>query len=233
MGLALTIEHLEVFYGQFQALFDIHLSVEEGQTVAIIGANGAGKTTLLRTICGSLKSASGTIRFREQLISNQPAYTLAAQGIVMVPEGRKLFPSLSVEENLNIGSYSGRTGYWTLEKIYQTFPVLQERKHHRATQLSGGQQQMVAIGRALMANPTLLLMDELSLGLAPIVVNELYEVIRQVSKQGTTVILVEQDVNRGLKEASYVYCLLEGKLSLSGVPQELQQEAISRAYFGV
>lgn len=229
----LTIENLEVFYGQFQALFGVSLEVSQGQTVAIIGANGAGKTTLLRTICGSLRPTRGMIHFSGEVISGQAAHVLSRKGIALVPEGRKLFPSLSVEENLKIGAFSGRKGYWTLQTIYQLFPILKERARYGGTDLSGGQQQMVAIGRALMSNPGLLLLDEISLGLAPIVVKELYEVVNKITDQGTTVILVEQDVSRGLKAADYVYCLLEGKVSLSAPPTALNTEQVSRAYFGV
>jgi branched-chain amino acid transport system ATP-binding protein len=229
----LVIQDLNVFYGQFQALSGVSLEVDEGKTVAIIGANGAGKTTLLRTICGTLKASKGSIHYRREAISKQSAYLLSRKGIALVPEGRKLFPSLSVEENLKVGAYSERKGPWTLERIYQIFPILKERAHYGATDLSGGQQQMVAIGRALMSNPDLLLMDEISLGLAPIVVKELYGVVRTISDEGTTVILVEQDVSRGMKEADYVYCLLEGKVSLSGPPTEISSQDVSRAYFGV
>lgn len=233
MSRVLTVEHIASFYGQFQALFDISLAVEQGQTIAIIGANGAGKSTLMKAICGAHPPASGSILYRGQPITRRAAYALVKDGISMVPEGRKIFPSLTVEENLRIGAYSGRKGMWTLPRIYELFPILQERAKNGGTDLSGGQQQMVAIGRALMSNPDLLLMDEVSLGLAPIVVSEIYEVVRKIAAMGTTILLVEQDVNRGLKEASYVYCLLEGRVSLEGKPADLNRDAISRAYFGV
>lgn len=229
----LTVDNLEVFYGEFQALFGVSLEVAQGETVAIIGANGAGKTTLLRAICGVLTPKRGQITYKGQIISGQPAYLLNQNGIVMVPEGRKIFPSLSVEENLKIGAFNKRPGVWNLAKIYGLFPILKERARHGGTDMSGGQQQMLAIGRALMSNPDLILMDEISLGLAPIIVKTLYEVVEQISRAGTTVILVEQDVSRGLKSAHHVYCLLEGKVSLTGRPADINQEQVSRAYFGV
>jgi branched-chain amino acid transport system ATP-binding protein len=229
----LTVENIEVFYGEFQALFGVSLEVEKGETVAIIGANGAGKTTLLRSICGVLAPARGQISYKGQVIAGRPAYALNQIGIVMVPEGRKIFPSLSVEENLKIGAYNNRLGLWDLNKVYDLFPILKERAKNGGTEMSGGQQQMLAIGRALMSNPDLILMDEISLGLAPIIVRALYEVVDRIAEAGTTVILVEQDVSRGLNSADHVYCLLEGKVSLAGQPTEMSQEQVSRAYFGV
>lgn len=229
----LTVENIEVFYGEFQALFGVSLEVEKGETIAIIGANGAGKTTLLRSICGVLTPARGQITYKGQVISGRPAYVLNQSGIVMVPEGRKIFPSLSVEENLKIGAYNNRPGLWDLNKVYDLFPILKERAKSGGTEMSGGQQQMLAIGRALMSNPELILMDEISLGLAPIIVKTLYEVVERISQVGTTVILVEQDVSRGLNSADHVYCLLEGKVSLAGQPARISLEQVSRAYFGV
>jgi branched-chain amino acid transport system ATP-binding protein len=233
----LTISNLNVCYGQFQALFDVSLEVAQGAIVTIIGANGAGKTTLLRTICGVLSPRSGEIRYSNGgdavSIAGKSASTLAQAGIALVPEGRKIFPSLSVEENLLVGAYSKRKGNWTVSEVYKLFPILKEKSKHAGTALSGGQQQMLAIGRALMSNPDLILMDEISLGLAPIVVKELYAVVQQIVLQGTTVIIVEQDVNRALQIASHAYCLLEGKVSLHGEPNALSKEAISRAYFGM
>jgi branched-chain amino acid transport system ATP-binding protein len=230
---ALVIENVEVFYGEFQALFGVSLEIEQGETIAIIGANGAGKTTLMRASCGMLTPKSGRIVYKDEVISGQSPYALARKGIVMVPEGRKIFPSLTVEENLKIGAYSQRKGTWDLNKVYALFPILKEKARVGGIDLSGGQQQMLAIGRALMSNPDLLLMDEISLGLAPIVVNELYGVVQQISQSGTTVILVEQDVSRGMKAANHVYCLLEGKVSLAGKPDDIDLQAVSRAYFGV
>jgi len=230
---ALAVSNVEVFYGEFQALFGVSLEVNAGETVAIIGANGAGKTTLLRAIAGMLAPARGQITYRGDPIIGQPAYALARRGIAMVPEGRKIFPSLTVEENLTIGAYTRRAGRWTLDAIYDLFPPLKERARLPGTTLSGGQQQMLAIGRALMSNPDLILMDEISLGLAPLVVKELYRIVRLIAEAGASLILVEQDVSRSLQAADRVYCLLEGKVSLQGKPSELSHEAISKAYFGM
>jgi len=229
----LTVDSIAVFYDEFQALFDVSIEVNQGETIAIVGANGAGKSTLMRSIAGALAPTSGSIHYAGSNITGQPAYALNKLGIALVPEGRKIFPSLSVEENLTIGGYTQRKGQWTLEAVYKLFPILQERRHISGTDLSGGQQQMVAIGRSLMSNPALILLDELSLGLAPIVVNDIYRTVRQIAEAGTTIILVEQDVNRGLQEADRVYCLLEGKVSLSGQSSKLSQGAISKAYFGI
>ena len=229
----LNVEQIETFYGEFQALFGVSITVDEGETVAIVGANGAGKSTLMRSIAGVLAPASGTITYRGQVISGKPAFELNKLGIVMVPEGRKIFPSLTVEENLKIGAYAKRKGQWSLDAVYKLFPILKERRRHGGTDMSGGQQQMLSIGRALMSNPELILMDEISLGLAPIIVKELYEVVRQISASGTTVLLVEQDVSRGLSEADHVYCLLEGKVSLAGKTSEIDLKQVSKAYFGV
>jgi branched-chain amino acid transport system ATP-binding protein len=233
MSAALAVDNVEVFYGEFQALFGVSLDVQQGETVAIIGANGAGKTTLMRTICGILTPKTGRIVYKDEVISGQSPYVLTRKGIAMVPEERKIFPSLTVEENLKIGAYSGRKGQWNLNRVYALFPVLKDRARYGGTDLSGGQQQMLAIGRALMSNPDLLLMDEISLGLAPIVVRELYDVVGQITQAGTTVILVEQDVSQGMKAANRVYCLLEGKVSLTGKRGDIGLQDVSRAYFGV
>lgn len=232
MGM-LVVDSIEVFYGEFQALFGVSLEVAEGETVAIIGANGAGKTTLLRTIAGVLRPRSGQVRYRGTRIDGRPAYAVTRLGIAMVPEGRKIFPSLSVRENLLIGRQSGRKGPWTLERVFNLFPVLRERADFPGIDLSGGQQQMLAIGRALMSNPDLILMDEISLGLAPVIVRELYETVQEITRTGTTVVIVEQDVTRSLQVADRVYCLLEGEVSLSGRPADVSREQISLAYFGV
>ncbi len=229
----LVVEDIQVFYNEFQALFGVSLEVSAGETVAILGANGAGKTTLLNTIAGVLTPRQGKVIYRGAPVSGSPAYRLCRRGISMVPEGRRIFPSLTVEENLEVGAYSGRRGPWQRDAIYNLFPILRDRARVPGTELSGGEQQMLAIGRALMSNPDLILMDEISLGLAPLVVQELYKVVRAVAEAGTTVILVEQDVTRGLKAANRVYCLLEGRVSLEGRPAELGADQISQAYFGV
>jgi branched-chain amino acid transport system ATP-binding protein len=229
----LTVENIEVFYGEFQALFGVSLMVEAGQTVAIIGANGAGKTTLLRAISGVLPPQRGVISYAGERIDGKAAYSIARMGIAMVPEGRKIFPSLSVRENLLVGAQAGRKGSWQLDSVFDLFPILRERADFPGIDLSGGQQQMLAIGRALMSNPAVILMDEISLGLAPLIVKELYGTVQAIANAGTTVLLVEQDVSRSTQVADMVYCLLEGQVSLSGRPAELDSAQISRAYFGV
>ncbi|MBO9343007.1 MAG: ABC transporter ATP-binding protein [Roseiflexus sp.] len=229
----LVVDAIETFYGEFQALFGVSIEVAEGETVAIIGANGAGKTTLLRTIAGVLRPRSGRVIYRGMRIDGHPAHAIVRRGISMVPEGRKIFPSLSVRDNLLIGQQSRRKGPWNLERVFTLFPVLRDRARFSGIDLSGGQQQMLAIGRALMSNPDLVLMDEISLGLAPVIVRELYDTVQEITRTGTTVIIVEQDVTRSLQVADRVYCLLEGAISLSGRPAELSREQISRAYFGV
>ena len=229
----LKVDQLSAFYGDFQALFGIDLEVAEGETVALIGANGAGKSTLLRTLTGLLKAPGEAIKFAGTAIGGLPAHDIVKRGIAMVPEGRRLFPSLSVEENLLMGGKAGRPGPWTLQRMYRVFPVLQERRRNPGTALSGGQQQMVAIGRALMANPKLLLCDELSLGLAPVVIKDIYDTLPQIRGEGTALIVVEQDINQALQVADRIYCLQEGHVSLTGKPDELNREQIAAAYFGV
>jgi branched-chain amino acid transport system ATP-binding protein len=229
----LQVNGIDVYYGDFQALFGVSLRVEAGQVVAAIGANGAGKSTLLRSIAGLMHPRRGDITFDGSLSGHAPAFDVVKRGIALVPEGRRLFPSLSVEENLKIGAQSGRPGPWSLERIYRLFPVLAERKALPATALSGGQQQMAAIGRALMSNPRLLLCDEISLGLAPIIVRDIYAQLPAIVGDGMSLIIVEQDIAQALKAASQVYCLQEGRIALQGPAQTLTRDAISAAYFGV
>jgi branched-chain amino acid transport system ATP-binding protein len=229
----LEIDAIDAFYGDFQALFGVSLKVEAGQVVAVIGANGAGKSTLLRTISGLMHPRHGAIVFDGEPIGGAPAYAVVKRGIALVPEGRRLFPSLTVEENLKIGGQSRRQGPWTLERIYDLFPVLAERRHLPAPALSGGQQQMAAIARALMANPRLLLCDEISLGLAPIIVRDIYAQLPAIVAEGQSLIIVEQDIVQALQAAAHVYCLQEGRIALQGKASELTREAISAAYFGV
>ena len=229
----LAIDAIDAFYGDFQALFGVSLAVELGQVVAVIGANGAGKSTLLRTIAGLMAPRRGEILFDGARTAGQPAFAMVRRGIAMVPEGRRLFPSLSVEENLLIGGQSKRPGPWTLERVYALFPPLAERRHLPAPALSGGQQQMAAIARALMANPRLLLCDEISLGLAPIVVRDIYARLPQIVAEGLSLVIVEQDIVQALRAASQVYCLQEGRVALQGKAKELTRESISAAYFGV
>jgi branched-chain amino acid transport system ATP-binding protein len=228
----LEVTALNAFYGDFQALFGVSLKVAPGEVVAVIGANGAGKSTLLKCIAGAIRSRRDAILFDGAPIGAEPAHAVVARGIALVPEGRRLFPSLSVEENLRIGGQLGRPGPWNLSRIYELFPVLAERRHLPSTSLSGGQQQMVAIGRALMSNPRLLLCDEISLGLAPIVIREVYARLPQIVAEGSALIIVEQDIVQALKAANHVYCLQEGRVALTGTAGSLTREAISAAYFG-
>ena len=232
MSPLLEVRGLDAWYGDFQALFGVELTVGHEETIAVIGANGAGKSTLLKAVCGQLGAPAEAILFESDPIGGRPAFDVARRGIAMVPEGRLLFPSLSVEENLLMGACTDRTGEWDLERVYALFPVLGERRSSPGTMLSGGQQQMAAIGRALMANPKLLLCDELSLGLAPVVVRDLYAALPAVKAGGATVVIVEQDVAQALAAADRVYCLQEGRIRLSGRPAELGRERITRAYFG-
>jgi len=228
----LDVRELDAFYGDFQALFGVSLHVAPGEVVAVIGANGAGKSTLLNCIAGAIRSRRDAILFDGEPIGDQAAHAVVGRGIALVPEGRRLFASLSVEENLLIGGQVGRVGPWNLARIYDLFPVLAERRQVPSTSLSGGQQQMVAIGRALMSNPKLLLCDEISLGLAPIVVREVYARLPSIVAEGSSLIIVEQDIVQALKAASHVYCLQEGRVALTGSAGTLTREAISAAYFG-
>lgn len=229
----LSIKGLDARYGQFQALFGIDLDVAEGETVSIIGANGAGKSTLLRTICGVLPPAAGSVSFDGTSLGVTSPHARLAKGISMVPEGRRIFPSLSVDENLEVGAYSGRKGYWTKARIYEAFPLLRPLAQRSGARLSGGEQQTVAIGRALMSNPRLLLLDEVSLGLAPVVVKQVYAAIPVIREQGTTLLIVEQDINQALAVADRFACLLEGRTSLTGAAATANREQITEAYFGL
>jgi len=229
----LSVRGLSAFYGSFQALFDGALEAGAGETVSVIGANGAGKTTVLRTIAGVLPVPASAVRFDGAPVGGRPAHELVDRGIVLVPEGRRIFPSLTVEENLLVGGYRGRSGRWTLGRVYELFPVLAERRRQPGTNLSGGEQQMLAIGRGLMANPRLLLVDEISLGLAPLVVQSLYRVLRTIAGEGTTTLVVDQNVSQILPLAQRVYCLRKGTVSLEGRPAELTRARIAAAYFGV
>jgi branched-chain amino acid transport system ATP-binding protein len=224
---------LTAFYGDFQALYGIDMRVEAGETVAIIGANGAGKSTFLKSIAGLIATPPGSITFDGEGIGHRDAADIMRRGIALVPEGRRLFPSLSVEENLLIGQY-GRAvaGPWSLATIYDLFPILRERRHASSSVLSGGEQQIAAIGRALMSNPRLLLCDEISLGLAPRVIRDIYMALPRIKASGASVILVEQDIVQALQVASRVYCFQEGRLSLAGRPDELTIDQIRSAYFG-
>lgn len=229
----LETRNLTANYGDFRALFGVDISIAPGQIAAIIGANGAGKTTLMRSISGVLPNAPDQVVFKGEPIGGLSADQVMQRGIAMVPEGRKLFPSLSVEENLLIGADQRQaSGPWNLKTVYDLFPILKERRSRPGTALSGGQQQMVAIGRAIMSNPDLLLFDEISLGLAPIVIKEIYAAMPKILREGTCAIVVEQDIGQATKIASYVYCMIEGRISLEGAPGDLSRDAIHDAYFG-
>jgi branched-chain amino acid transport system ATP-binding protein len=225
---------LEVFYGDFQALFGVDVVINAGETVAIIGANGAGKSSFLNALSGLAGCKSEQILLDGQPVGGTAPFDMVKRGIALVPEGRKLFPSLTVEENLLMGAHgkSVERG-WDLAAIYAMFPILQERRQQMATTLSGGQQQMVAIGRGLMSNPRVLLCDEISLGLSPAVVRDVYIAIEAIKARDTTVLIVEQDLSAALKAADRVYCFMEGRVSLQGKPGELSKQAIQNAYFGV
>ena len=234
MSSALLSTHgLTAHYGDFQALYGIDLQLNEGELLAIIGANGAGKSTCLRSLAGLMPTQAEQIVFDGLPMGDRPVHQVLQSGIALVPEGRRLFPSLSVEENLLVGAHARRSGPWNLERVYRLFPVLQERRDTPATTLSGGQQQMVAIGRALMSNPRVLLCDELSLGLAPIVVRDIYAGLPMIREEGVAVVIVEQDIGQALLVADRVICFLEGRVALAGEPSTLTREQISQAYFGV
>jgi branched-chain amino acid transport system ATP-binding protein len=228
----LAISNLDAFYGDFQALFGVSLELRAGEILAAVGANGAGKSTLLRCIVGLNGSEANAIRFRGEPIGAMPANLVVQRGIALVPEGRRLFPSLSVEENIMIGGRTKRPGPWAIDAVYRLFPALRDRRNAPPKSLSGGQQQMVAIARALMSNPDLILLDELSLGLAPVVIRDIYKTLPAIVAEGTSAILVEQDITRALATADRVICLQEGRVRLSGKPANLSRAEISAAYFG-
>jgi branched-chain amino acid transport system ATP-binding protein len=226
-------KNLTAFYGDFQALFGVDLVLHPGETIAVIGANGAGKSTLMRSIAGVLRNQPDAIRHKNEPIGALAAPDVMARGIALVPEGRRLFPSLTVEENLLVGRHGRKVdGPWSLETIYELFPILKERRRNPSTALSGGQQQMVAIGRALMSNPEVLLCDELSLGLAPVVIKDIYAAFPRIRETGAAIVIVEQDIAQALKVADRVYCMMEGRVTLEGRPADLDRTDIHAAYFG-
>ncbi len=227
------VRDLVVHHGQLRALDAVSLQVFPGEVYAIIGANGAGKSTLLRTIAGLHHPTAGTVVFDGQDVTRLRPELRARQGIVMVPEGRRLFGSLSVEENLQVGASYARQGPWTIERVYELFDWMRERRAQRTAQLSGGEQQAVAIGRALVANPRVLLLDELSLGLAPVVVQRIYGMLPQILGTGVTVLLVEQDVSQAMRVASHIHCMLEGRSTLEGRPADVTADQVEAAYFGL
>jgi branched-chain amino acid transport system ATP-binding protein len=229
----LEVERLSVDHGQLRALTDVSLRVGAGELYAIIGANGAGKSTLLRAIAGLDRAASGSIRLDGVDISGLPAERRVMQGVGLVPEGRRLFNGLTLEENLLVGGHRKRPGPWSVEKVYALFPWMADRRHQQAVQLSGGEQQAVALGRALMTNPRVLLLDELSLGLAPVVVRRVYSLLPELLASGVTILLVEQDVSQAMRVCSHVQCLLEGRTTLQGRPSDFRPEQIEQAYFGL
>ena len=233
MTALLSVHGLQAFYGDAQALFGVDVTLSQGEVVAIIGANGAGKSTLLKCLTGLVRAPREAIQFKGEAIGGLPPGEIVRRGLAMVPEGRRLFSSLSVEENLLIGGQSGRKGPWNLQRLYALFPILAEKRNNPGTALSGGQQQMVALGRALMSNPDVLLCDELSLGLAPIVIREIYAAMPAITHEGMTVVIVEQDVTMAQRVSQRIYCLQEGRVSLQGRSDALTREQISQAYFGM
>lgn len=224
---------LKAFYGDAQALFGVDFELAAGEVVAIIGSNGAGKSTLLKCLTGLVRAPRTAIHFKGDAIGGMAPGDIVKRGLAMVPEGRRLFPSLSVEENLLMGGLTGRKGPWNLQRLYSMFPILADKRSHPATSLSGGQQQMVALGRALMSNPELLLCDELSLGLAPIVIREIYAALPAITGEGMAVVIVEQDVALAQRVSQRIYCLQEGQVSLQGRSDALTRDQISQAYFGL
>jgi len=229
----LQVSELDVHYGDFQAIYGLGLTVEEGETLAVIGANGAGKSTLLKAIAGLVLPSSGEVSFDGVDITRLAAHKRVPLGIALTPEGRRIFKSLTVEENLLVGAHVKRKGPWNLKKVYEAFPLVEDRKDRIGTNLSGGEQQAAAIGRALMSNPRLLLLDEVSLGLAPVVIEQIYAALPAIADNGTTVLVVEQDVNQSMRVADRVQCLLEGRTVLEGSPGDLTREQIASAYFGI
>jgi branched-chain amino acid transport system ATP-binding protein len=229
----LSVERLEARYGQLQAVRGVSLSIERGETVALVGANGAGKTSLLRAIAGAHKIAAGRIAFKGEDISAKSAHDRAALGLALVPEGRRLFARLTVEENLLLARSAGRTGAWTLDAVMEAFPNLKDRRRSLAGTLSGGEQQATAIARALMMNPELLLLDEVSLGLSPLVVDRLYVRLEALKSSGVAILLVEQDLKRAMATASRAICMLEGAIAIEGRTRALTREEVTEAYFGL
>lgn len=231
--MTLRVEELDVRHGQLHAVRDVTFSVAAGETVALVGANGAGKTTLLRAIAGAHLSARGRVLLDDEDITDVPAHRRVGLGIALVPEGRRLFAQMSVEENLLLGRLAGRAGDWTVERVVDAFPNLKPRLRAKAGTLSGGEQQATAIGRALMSNPSVLLLDEVSLGLSPLVVDRVYASLEALMAGGTTIILVEQDLTRAIAVANRVFCMLEGRIVLAGTTVELSREQVTQAYFGL
>jgi branched-chain amino acid transport system ATP-binding protein len=233
MTALLDLEAVDVHYGDFHAIHGVSLTLDEGETLAVMGANGAGKSTLLKAVAGLMGASGGAIRFGGEDLARMAPHRRVAAGISLVPEGRRVFKSLTVEENLRVGAYSRRPGPWDLASVFEAFPLLAERRSRVGTHLSGGEQQATAIGRALMANPRLLLLDEVSLGLAPVVVKDIYRALPVISSRGTTVLIVEQDVSQALAVADHVQCLLEGRTVLEAPASAVTRDQVAAAYFGL
>lgn len=232
----LKIDHIDVFYGDFHALWDVSLEINKGDIVSIIGSNGAGKSTLMYTIAGQNVPVNGKIEFKGDRIDGEGPHLSVGKGIALVPEGRRVFTRLTVYDNLIIGAYTPKARAnidKNIKKVHDLFPILAERRNQRSITLSGGEQQMLAIGRALMSEPELLLCDEISLGLAPVIIKSIYKQLEVISQEGITIALVEQDVKRSLRIADYAYVMLEGKIALQGKAADLGEEQVKKAYFGM
>ena len=229
----LSVERLDVRHGLLQAVREVSFAIEPGETVALVGANGAGKTTLLRSLAGAHRAKAGHVRFNGDDVTLLPAHQRVARGMALVPEGRRLFASMTVEENLLLARAAGRPGPWTLDAVLAAFPGLVKRRKAKAGTLSGGEAQATAIGRSLMTNPDLLMLDEVSLGLSPLVVDQVYASLQSLMTGGTTVILVEQDLTRALSVSKRIICMLEGRIVLEGAALDLDREAVTNAYFGL
>jgi branched-chain amino acid transport system ATP-binding protein len=232
----LKVDGIDVYYKDFQALWGVSLEAPEGEIISVIGANGAGKSTLLNTIAGLMTPQVGTVEFLGESINNLSAHQAVARQIALVPEGRRIFPRLTVYENLILGSYAPRARSHkddNLRKVHDLFPRLEERSSQMANTLSGGEQQMLAIGRAMMSEPKLLLCDEISLGLAPVVIKDIYQRLRKINEEGITIVLVEQDIRQSLKVANRAYVMLEGRVVLEGKPAEMTEAQVKEAYFGI
>lgn len=232
-GAVLQLKKLDVFHGNFHAVHGIDMTFGAGELVSVIGANGAGKSSVLKAIIGQVDRIGGEIEYDGHNLSTMETPERIALGLSLVPEGRRLFPSLSVEENLRIGLFTGRDGGMSLQDAYDMFPILQERRDQRANLLSGGQQQMVAIARSLLMNPRIILFDEISLGLSPLIVQDIYKTLPKIREMGMGIVVVEQDISRSLDVADRFYCLLEGRVTLSGKPKDVSREDVANSYFGI
>ena len=231
----LEVKNIDVHYGDFLAIKDVSLSVEPGTIVSLIGANGAGKSTIMNTICGLNKPTAGDIVFDGQSIAGKKANQIARLGLSMSPEGSHCFEKMTVQDNLLMGAYlaKGPERASRLEEVYRLFPILKEKANQTATYLSGGQRQMLAIGRGIMTKPKILMIDEVSLGLAPVVINDIYDKLKEIADTGLTMLIVEQNVTRSLNVSDYAYVILEGKVVMEGKSKELSEDAVNDAYFGI